>query len=138
MALFNAAWQLIDKAERTADEDTEMLLAAAASRWHWGQIGGPAEIATGDWQVGHVAALLGFADVALHFAKRNLTTAEAEGWDGWRLASAHEGMARAYAAGGEVLLRDQHASEAQAALDREPEPEERDVIAAQLATVPRL
>src|SRR5687768_17525099 len=47
---FNATWDLIDKGDRTADEDVELLLSAMTSRWHWGQVGGPEEISTGDWQ----------------------------------------------------------------------------------------
>ena len=62
------------------------------SRWHWAQVGGPEQIATGDWQVARVASLLGVTDLALVFAQRSLDTTTAEGWDGWRLASAYEGM----------------------------------------------
>ncbi len=101
---FNAAWDLIDKTDRSAEDDGAMVLAAATSRWHWGQVGGPEQTATGDWQVAHVACLLGLGELAALFASRNLATAEAEGWDGWRLASAHEAMARACAP--EAMPRD--------------------------------
>jgi hypothetical protein len=134
--LFNATWDLIDKPDRTVDDDVEMLLSAAASRLHWSRAGGPEEVATGDWQVAHAASLLGLGDVALLFARRNLAVAEALGWDGWRRASAHEGMARAAAAAGDRALRQTHVRLSEEALAREPEQEERDVIAAQLATVP--
>jgi hypothetical protein len=134
--LFNRAWDLIDKTDRSADEGLEMLLAAAASRWHWGRAGGPEQWAAGDWQVAHCASLLGLGDVALAFASRNLATAEAEGWTGWRLASAHEGVARACAAAGDWAGRNRHADLCQQALDAEPDDEDRAVIASQLATVP--
>jgi hypothetical protein len=134
--LFNATWDLIDKDERSDDDDVAMLLAAAASRWHWGRIGGPAEIATGDWQIAHVLSLLGEGGLALRFAVRSLNAAEAEGWSGWRLASAHEGMARAYAAAGDAAARDAHVASARSALATEPSDEERTVIEGQLATVP--
>jgi hypothetical protein len=137
-ALFNSTWDLIDKSDRTEDDDAEMLLSAAASRWHWGQVGGAEQVASGDWQVAHVAALLGVADVATRFAGRNLAIAETEGWDGWRLASAHEGMARACAVSGDTEGRSAHIAAAQAALSREPDAEDREVIEAQIATVPQL
>ena len=35
-------------------------------------MGGPEEVATGDWQVADVASLLGLVDIALVFAERNL------------------------------------------------------------------
>ena len=117
--LFNSTWDLIEKEGRTADDDVEMLLAASASRWHWGQVGTAERIAGGDWQVAHVASLLGLSDLALLFARRNLAIAEAEGWEGWRLASAHEGMARAFATSRDADGRERHAALAQAALDRE-------------------
>jgi hypothetical protein len=33
-----------------------MLLCTMASRLHWGRGGSPEQVATGDWQVAHVAA----------------------------------------------------------------------------------
>jgi hypothetical protein len=134
--LFNRCWELIESDARTSDQDAEMLLTAATSRWHWGEVGGPGEVATGDWQVAHVASLLGMADLALMFAARNLAIAEAEGWDGWRLASAHEGMARACATAGDTNGRDAHVATARRLLDEERDAESRQVIAEQLATVP--
>jgi hypothetical protein len=134
--LFNRTWDLIDKVDRSGDDDTEMLLAAMASRWHWGQVGTVEQVATGDWQVAHVFGLVGDPEVVVRFARRHLAAATAEGWDGWRLASAHEGMARALAVAGDASGRAQQMEAADAALAREGDAEDRDAIAAQLATVP--
>ena len=136
VTLFNRCWELIDDDARGPDGDAEMLLAAATSRWHWAEVGGPEEIATGDWQVAHVASLLGLADLALLFARRNLAIATAEGWDGWRLASAHEGMARACSAAGDGDGRQHHLRTGREALEREPDAENRGAIAEQLDAVP--
>jgi hypothetical protein len=135
-ALFNDCWDLIENDGRTPDDDVEMLLAAMASRWHWAQVGGPEQIATGDWQVAHVASLLGLADLALLFAERNLSIATGEGWLGWRLASAHEGMARACAVAGDAERRDEHVTRARQALEVEADDELREVIAGQVDAVP--
>lgn len=134
--MFNRAWDLIEKQGRSADDDVEMLLCAAAARWHWGQAGGAERVATGDWQVGHVAALLGLGDLAQMFARRNLDAALRHEWDGWRLASAHEGMARALVVSGDGAGRDRHVGLARAALEREPDDQERAIIAGQLTSVP--
>jgi hypothetical protein len=134
--LFNSTWELIDKPDRSPDDDVEMLLRATASRYHWGQIGGPEEVASGDWQVAHVACLVGLADLAQRFAARSLATATAEGWRGWRLASAHEGMARACAAAGDSLGRSRHVAAAEAALAEEADEEDREIVASQLASIP--
>jgi hypothetical protein len=134
---FNATWDLIDLGgRRSADDDVEMLLSAMTSRWHWGRVGGPEEMATGDWQIAHAASLLGLGDLAVLFASRNLAVAEAQGWSGWRLASAHEGMARASAVAGDATGRARHVAAAEAALADEPDAEESNVIAEQLATIP--
>ena len=134
--MFNSTWQLIEAQSRSDDDEVEMLLAAATSRWHWGRVGGPEEVATGDWQVAHVASLLGHGALALRFAQRSLATAQQEGWGGWRLASAHEGMARASAAAGDAEARSLHVAAAEKALAEETADDDRTVIADQLATVP--
>jgi hypothetical protein len=134
--LFNQTWDLIDRTDRDADDDIQMLLTAAASRWHWGQLGAPDRVSTGDWQVAHVASLVGIGELARRFASRSLAIVESEGWDGWRLASAHEGMARACAALGDADGCARHVAAARSALEHEPEEEERRVIESQLATIP--
>ena len=135
---FNAAWDLIDKADRSHDDDVELLLSAMTSRWHWSRVGGAEEVATGDWQVAHVASLLGLGDLALLFAERNLAAADLLGWTGWRLGSAHEGMARAFAACGDADGRAHHLTLANDALAAEADAGDRQVILDQLATVPEI
>lgn len=134
--LFNECWTLIDQDERTEDDDAQMILMAAASRWHWGEVGGDEQLATGDWQISHVAAQLGMGEFAEFFARRSLRTAQKAGWTGWRLATAHEGMARACAAVFDDGGRRKHIAAAEAALADEPDEESRQLIADQLATIP--
>ena len=57
--LFNRVWELLEKADRTADDDDEMVNAAHASRYHWGETGEPVHRARGDWQCSRVYAVLG-------------------------------------------------------------------------------
>lgn len=135
---FNGTWELIERTDRTPDDDLEMLLSAMTSRWHWEHVGGDEQRRTGDWQVAHVAALAGLGDLAWRFARRALASTERQQLDGWALASAHEGMARACAALGDAEGRARHMAAAQEALDREDDAADRDVIAAQLATVPEI
>jgi hypothetical protein len=134
---YNAAWELIDKPERTAENDRRMLLLACTSRVHWGEAGGAREHAVGDWQVAHVLSLLGAGEQALSFARSALAVVEEHGWTDFMLASAHEGMARAYAAMGETAERDAHADQCRKVLETLPE-EDRELIAGQLASVPGL
>ena len=38
---FNRSWDLLEQADRDEAADAELLAVAFASRWHWGQVGGP-------------------------------------------------------------------------------------------------
>jgi|HubBroStandDraft_1064217.scaffolds.fasta_scaffold33834_3 hypothetical protein len=137
-AAFNGAWDLIDLAERTPEQEREMLLSAAASRYLWaaaGGEGGEQALAIGDWQVAHVLSLMGAGDLALKFASAALDRVRANGWTDWRLASAEEGMARAYAAIGDRDARDRHAQACRHLLTS-LEAEDQEIIGGQLATVP--
>ena len=134
--LFNLAWDYMERPRRTDDEDDAMLGAAFASRWHWSQVGAARNVAVGDWQVAHVASLLGYASVALHFAEHCLDQTLAHEWGGPQLASAHEGMARAWAAAGDHEMRDHHLGLATATLETIEDVEDRAEIERQLATVP--
>jgi hypothetical protein len=136
--LFGRVWELLDKGDRSSDENAEMLAAAFASRWHWGQAAEATKenLAIGDWQVAHVASQLGHGSVALEYATRALAAADAEGWGDWQRASMLEGMARACAAVGDTAGRAKYFAEASAALETIVEAEDRELIASQLATVP--
>lgn len=134
--LFNRTWDLMDMPSRSPAQDSEMLTAAFASRHHWGVVGTVENRITGDWQIARVSSLLGMADLALRFAGGAAEAAHAEGWTGWRLASVYEGMARAHACAGARAERDRYVGLAEKALAEEPDADDRDEIARQLATVP--
>lgn len=133
---FNAAWDLIDRNDRTDAEDADLLVVAMASRYHWGQVGGEEQQMVGDWQIAHAASLVGHGSLALRFASSALARAEANGFDDWRLASCYEGMARACATAGDEVGRDKYVQQARAVLETVPDPEDREVVESQLATIP--
>lgn len=58
-ACFNRAWNGIDKATRTPEEDEDMLSAAHASFWHWSQREDltPQNRSVAYWQLSRVYAL---------------------------------------------------------------------------------
>ena len=51
VGLFNHTWTLLENPNRTPEQDDEMLHAAHASRYHWGEVGEPVNLARGEWQV---------------------------------------------------------------------------------------
>ena len=97
VAAFNRSWDLLDKPDRSAADDAELLATVFASRYHWEPIGNDENKIVGDWQIAHAASHLGLANVALTFATLALERAQAVGRTDWMLASCYEGMARAHA-----------------------------------------
>lgn len=93
--LFNRVWELLDHAERTPAEDDEMVNAAHASRYFWGRVGTPLNVARGEWQCSRVYAVLGRAEPALHHARRALDLCNRHDLGDFDLACAHEALARA-------------------------------------------
>lgn len=93
--LFNLTWALLEKPDRSTEDDDAMLDAAHASCHHWRQIGEPVHFARGQWQVSRVNAVLGRADAAAYHAQRCLEICEAAGLSAFDHAAAYEALARA-------------------------------------------
>lgn len=135
--LYNRTWALIDQDARTGVDDRQMLASAMGSRALWQDIGGAEQHAVGDWQVAHVASLLGHADLALNFATSAYETASGSDVPLWLVASTCEGLARAHATAGHAAERDAWITRAEEILDRVDDADDRSLIESQLATVPR-
>lgn len=134
--LFNLVWELLDQPERSTAEDDRMLHAAHASRYHWSEVGGPEQLAVGEWQCARVYAVLGRAEPALHHARRAVELAAAPELPEWLVASAHEGLARAYAVAGDRDAAAREVRLARVALEKVEDPEEREVVESDLAGIP--
>lgn len=124
---FNATWGLLDRTDRTAGEDLQMIHYSHASRAHWQEAGGAREWAIGEWQISRVYATLGHGEAALRHAMESLRRAE-ELEDLFLLASAHEGLARAYRAAGDADSAQDHAMLARAAAAEIVDEEDRAVV----------
>jgi hypothetical protein len=138
VATFNATWDLMDKEMRTAEENDMMVHTAHASRYHWGQVGGPTEFERGDWQISRVYALLGKGAEALHYAKHCLTTCQENDIGDFDLAFAYESMARAYAVSENWREVDRYTELAKEAAESIEDPGNRDHFLGELDTVPRM
>lgn len=101
-ALFNSTWQLMEKENRTPDEDALMVHQAHASLYHWLQAGGPEHNARGEWQVSRVYTVLGRGEAALFHARRVLDICRRNGIGDWDLGFAYEALARAHAVLGDA------------------------------------
>ena len=94
---FNDVWDLLEKPDRTVEDDDSMLHAAHASRYHWEKIGQPVNLARGEWQVARVYTTLNRPKCALYHARRSLEICEQFNIGDFDLAFAYEALSRAYA-----------------------------------------
>jgi DNA-binding transcriptional MerR regulator len=101
--LFNKAWTLMEKEERTVEDDDELVHCAHASAYHWLHAGTAANRARSEWQCSRVYTVLGRAEPALHHARRCLAICESEpeALEEWDLPFAYEALARAHALAGD-------------------------------------
>ena len=96
ISCFNLTWSLLDKKDRTREEDYKMVHAAHASRYHWGEIGTPLEFERGEWQISRVYSVLKRSEPALFHAKRCLEICKENNIGDFDLAFAYEATARAH------------------------------------------
>lgn len=129
----NSIWELLTKAERTPDEDEDMVQRAYASLYHWGRASrrGPENAARGEYMIARVQAAMGRGEMALHHARRCMTATLVAGLVDFDLAYAHEAMARALEAAGDHAAAD--ASLAAARAVPIADPEDKAIVDADLA-----
>ncbi len=134
-ACFNAVWNLIDKSDRTADEDEGMVFLAHASAWHWTQREdcSPRNLSISYWQLSRVYAMIGQGERAQHYGQRCLAISREE--EPFYLGYAHEALARAAAVLGDSDLMNEHVRQAKEFAGAVSDVEERNVLTADLDTV---
>jgi DNA-binding transcriptional MerR regulator len=137
VGLFNYTWTLLENPDRTREQDDEMLNAAHASRYHWGEVGEAVNLSRGEWQVSRVYSVLGRGEPALYHARRCVEINEAnDAREDWELGSAYEAMARASAVAGDAAARDEWKARAVAELAKIKDAEDRQVLEQDIATLP--
>ncbi|MGB8648441.1 MAG: hypothetical protein WCF84_24610 [Anaerolineae bacterium] len=134
--LFNDCWKLLGKADRTAAEDDTMINTAHASRYHWGVVGAPSNLAIGEWQLSHVYAVLNRLEPSLYHATRSLQICQENGIGDFSLAYAYEALARAHALAGQADQAARYIELARTAGQQIKEEEDQKLFWNDLATVP--
>ncbi len=133
--LFNHVWTLLERSDLSPLENDEMLHAAHASRYHWGEVGEPVNLARGEWQCSRVYAVLGRSEPALWHARRCLSLCEEHGIGDFDLAFAHEAIARALRVAGDHAGADESLARAREAAASIAEEEDRELLLSDLATI---
>jgi tetratricopeptide (TPR) repeat protein len=142
--LFNRCWELIDKgAERTEEEDEEMLLSAQASAYHWLKLKG--HVAEERWvqapaishdQISMVYAELGNGEMALTHAQKCLEWCEKNGIGDFVIAFAHLRFATAYDLLGDTEKRNEYIRKAHESSKEIAKDGDREYFLSELKKVP--
>lgn len=134
-SLFNLTWDLLDKAERTLEENDKMIHAAHASRYHWGEIGMALEFERGEWQISRVYAVLDHPGAAIYHAQRCLAICTENEIADFDIAFAYEALARAYAVAGDAEKSREYVELANQAAQQIEEERNREYFTSELQTV---
>ena len=128
---FNETWNFLDKKSRSKEEDIQMIMLSHASRYHWGKVGTPRNMAVADWQISRVYADLKQPDMALLFAKSSLEACEKNKLTDM-LLSGYEGMARGYAVANQPQEAQRYLQNARKQLELVKDEEDRKIYAQQI------
>jgi hypothetical protein len=101
LALNQVVWGLLEKTNRTIDDNDLMMQAAYASCYHWREMGTAVNQQRGQWLISHVFSVLGRGEPALYHARKCIDITNTAHLTGFDLAYAFEALARAYAVVGE-------------------------------------
>ena len=137
--LYNGTWALIERENRTPDDDDEMLHRAHASAYHWLQAPHTAaNRARSHWLCSRVHALAGQPEGALHHGRRCLALVEAhpDEMEEWDLPAAYETLARAHHADGDEAEAAHYKALGLEAIAEVADEEDRQHIEADLASIP--
>ncbi len=135
-SLFNGVWTLLENRSRTPDEDLRMIHMAHASRYHWSRVGTEVHAVRGEWQCSRVYATISRSEPALFHARRALEICEANGIGGFDLAFCYEAIARAHAVAGDIDEARQWQLRGLKLVNDVTDDEDREILAADLASVP--
>lgn len=135
--LFNKTGTLLDRENRTRDEDDELLHCVHASAYHWLQVGTQANRARSEWQCSRVNAVLGRPEAAVAHGERCLELVEAapDEMEEFDLPAAYEALARAHQVAGNAAEARRFYDLGVAATARISDEEDRQIIEKDFATI---
>jgi hypothetical protein len=134
---FNQAWDLLDKAERTPDEDEEMIRLSMASLWHWTEREDctATSLSVGCWQLSRIYAMLKQADNARRYGALCVQASQGEDVGPFYLGYAYEALARAESVAGNRQKSDEYLGRARELATEVADPDWRQPLLADLDTI---
>lgn len=134
--IFNAIWPLLEKPNRTEDENEKMIQMAYASTFHWREAGTAINQTRGEWMISRVNTVLGRGEAAWHHATRSHAICRENGFGDFDLAYAYEAMARAAALKGDKKGFEENYLLAEQAGEKILEKEDKDLFNNDLSSEP--
>lgn len=130
--LYNSSWALMEKAERTPEEDDALVHHVHASMHHWLQAPEcePKHRARGEWLCSRAYSVLGRAEPALHHGERCLAICgqHAGNVEDWDLAFAYEALARAHRVAGDENQARSYEERGRALAEQIEDPEDKEIV----------
>ena len=130
---FNRAWDLIDKPDRSVEEERMLVLLSQASLFHWSQRpdNNNQSMSIGYWQASRVQALLGNAAEARRYA--GICLEYSHDLEPFYLGYAYEALARAARLAGDEAQFEKNRSEAEEQAKLVSSQEDRDALLKDIA-----
>jgi hypothetical protein len=135
--LYNKAWDLIDKEQRTPEDDEQMIRLSHASHFHWTQRPDytTTSASIGYWQTSRIYAILDQAENAMRYGNLCLEASQAEGVPPFFLGYAYEALARAAAVSGNRQEMDDYLDKAKDTAKHIEKVDERKMLVDDLQTI---
>ena len=134
---YNRAWDLMDKTNRSPEEDEQMILLSHASHWHWTQREdySPKNASIATWQLSRIYSILGEAENARRYGLKCLYASKEEGVGVFYLAYAYEALARAESVAGDSQAAVKYIDLAEEKLQTISDDDEKRMLQDDLATI---
>jgi cation transport regulator ChaB len=132
---FNSAWDLIDKDDRTPEENQQMIALNQASLWHWTQRDDctPKNMSVGYWQTSRIYSLLGREHPARKYGQLSLDNAKDT--EPFFIAYAYEALARAAKLAGDTDTMNEHLATARKHTESITDADSKKMLEDDLATI---
>lgn len=134
---YNNAWELINKTDRTAEEDEQMIRLSLSSAWHWTQRDDCTDqnMSIAYWQISRIYSILGQVNNAKRYAELCLDVSQGDEIPPFFLGYAYEALARAEMVAGNQVKVEEYLREAHKLLAVLTDEHEKKFLGDDLATI---
>jgi tetratricopeptide (TPR) repeat protein len=129
--MFNGrVWELLEKTNRSVEDDEELLLAQHASTYHWRHVGTVTHEQRSQWLYARIYAVLDDPDKSLSYALRclEITQSNPAYMQDFDIAYAYEAAARMHALNGQLEVAREYFAQAEKAGEAIEDPEDRKIF----------